>query len=201
MMADGNIVAARTRLQRAVTRMCEPRPAIHNHRVLFQPSLYDSLVADMAGTQGDTRTPAKSIPPLYMDAAKLRIEIDHQIRRWSPKPGSTTQRMQSLADHTWRPQDTDTVSGMSRTIDTWCDQITSLIDPTSIKHIAAPCPKCEKETVWRRDSAGDTVRQPALKLVTETGCTCQACGAHWEPQKYLFLCRLLGFELPEGVSE
>jgi hypothetical protein len=37
--------------------------------------------------------------------------------------------------------------------------------------------------------------------MTNIGCTCQHCGAHWTPDRSLFLCRLLGFELPAGVLE
>jgi hypothetical protein len=53
--------------------------------------------------------------------------------------------------------------------------------------------------VYRRDSAGELVRQPALQIVAEQGCTCQACRHCCTPDLYLHLCRVLGFDLPDGV--
>ena len=43
------------------------------------------------------------------------------------------------------------------------------------------------------------VRMPALQIVADTGCTCQACRHTWLPQHYLLLSKVLGFEAPEGV--
>ena len=174
-MTDGNIVAAKKKLGDAVQRLCERRPGMHGTRTVYQASLYNTLLGDLAGTQGDARTPAKSIPPLWIDAVILLQIIDTKAAGWCGKPGTT--------------------------VDGWCESIQHLIDPERVKHISAPCPQCDTAIVWRKDSAGETVRQPALKVVTETGCTCQACGTHWGPEYYLHLCRLLGFETPIGVLE
>lgn len=200
-MADGNIQAARTKLGRAVQRLTEPRPGVYHTGTYYAPSLYQCLQSDLAGTQGDTRTPAKSVPPIWIDASMLRGEIDTQTIKWLAVPGSTPERLQKLVFKTWRPQDTDYVRDMSRTINGWCDSIVCLIDPEAQKYISAACPSCGKEMVYRRNSAGDQVRQPALKLVVSQGCTCQACGAFWAPEKFMFLGRLLGYEMPEGVLE
>lgn len=197
-MTDGNIQHARTKLGRAVQRLTAPQPAVYHDCTLYAPSLYQCLQSDLAGTQGDTRTPAKSLPPIWIDASMLRTEIDTQTIKWMPVPGTTPDRLQKLSFKTWRPQDTDFVRDMARTVSGWCDSILNLLDPESQKFISAPCPSCGKELVYRRDSAGDQVRQPALKLVVSQGCTCQACGAHWPPEKFLFLGRLLGYDLPEG---
>lgn len=200
-MTDGNIVAARTRLEHAVDRLIKPRLGTHHNHTVTALSLYGQLVSDLAGTQGDTRTPAKSLPPLWIDACQLRSDIDTQTHKWVPKPGSTPQRLQSLQVKSWRPQDTDLVTGMARTVDGWCESITNLLDPQSCKFISAACPSCGRETIYRKDSGGEVVRQPALKLEINVGCQCQHCKAFWAPDRYLFLCRLLGFELPEGVLE
>ena len=200
-MTDGNIVAAKKRFGVAVDRLLDKRPAVYHDCTLYAPSLYDCLVSDLAGTQGDTRTPAKSIPPLWIDACQLRSDIDNQTQQWLPVPGSTWQRLKILSGKPWRPQDTDHVSGMARTVDGWCESITSLLDPQSCKFISAACPSCGRETIYRKDSGGEVVRQPALKLEINVGCQCQHCKAFWAPDRYLFLCRLLGFELPEGVLE
>lgn len=201
-MADGNIQAARTRLGRAVQRLTAPRAGVHYDRTLWEPSLYLQLRSDLAGSQGDTRTPAKSLPPLWIDASQLLGEIDTKTKSWCPIPGDTPKRLQKLSFHGWRPQDTDLVSSMAAQVDSWCESILNLLDPDDRKFIEnAACPACSKARVYRRDSAGEMVRQPALKIVMGQGCTCQACGAFWAPEKFLFLGRLLGYELPEGVLE
>ena len=200
-MADGNIQAARTKLGRAVQRLTAPRPGVYHDVTLYAPSLYNALVSDLAGTQGDTRTPAKSLPPIWIDASMLICQIDTQTIKWMPVPGYTPDRLQKLSCKTWRPQDTDHVRDMAHQINAWCDSILNLLDPEGHKFISAPCPSCAVQLVYRRDSAGEQVRQPALKLVVSQGCTCQACGAFWAPDKFLFLGRLLGYDIPEGVLE
>jgi len=127
--------------------------------------------------------------------------MDSETRAWYPKERGVPARLGALSATSWRPQDTDKVTIIATTVDGWCETILHLLDPESVKHISAACPSCGRGFVYRKDSAGDTVRQPALKVVTETGCTCQACQAHWAPDRYMFLCRLLGFALPEGVLE
>jgi hypothetical protein len=54
--------------------------------------------------------------------------------------------------------------------------------------------------VYHRDSAGELVRQPALQIGV-WGCECMACRAFWAPDRFVFLARVLGYELPEGVLE
>jgi hypothetical protein len=200
-MPDGNIVHAKTKLSRAIQRLTEPRPGIYHDCTLYAPSLYNCLKSDLAGTQGDTRTPAKSLPPIWLDASMLLTDIDVQAVKWFPSAMDTTDRLQRLTVKAWRPQDTDHVRDITRTVNSWCESIINLLDPESQKFISAPCPSCSKEMVYRRDSAGDEVRQPALKLVVSQGCTCQACGAYWAPERFMFLGRLLGYEMPEGVLE
>ena len=62
-----------------------------------------------------------------------------------------------------------------------------------------PCPACNATAVYRRNSAGENVRVPALQIIAEQGCTCLVCHASWTPDRYLLLCRVLGFDLPRGV--
>lgn len=200
-MSDGNIQAARTRLGRAVQRLTGPQSRVIDDITRHAPSLYVQLTHDLAGTQGDNRTPAKSLPPVWIDAMELINVIDTETRSWVARPGNTPHRLQLLAFATFRPQDTDRVNMIATRVDGWCEKIISLLDPESVKHISAPCPSCGRAKVFRRDSAGEMVQQPALKVVTNIGCSCQHCQAHWAPDKYLFLCKLLGFELPEGVLE
>ena len=204
-MADGNIVAAKKQLDEAVARMCAPNWKEYQRRLCQAPSLYQQLQSDLAGTQGDTRTPAKSLPPLWIDAVELLKDIDGKARTWTGRipfrNAETTDRLLWLIQKSFRPQDTKRVTQMASTVDGWCEAISHMLNPESVKHISAPCPSCGREWVYRRDSAGETVRQPALKVVTNIGAMCQHCDVSWAPDRYLFLCRLLGFDLPEGVLE
>ena len=84
-MSDGNIGAARTKLDRAFRRLFDKRVAVYHDRTLYAPSLYDQLRSDLAGTQGDTRTPAKSLPPIWIDASMLLTTVDTQVHTWFPK--------------------------------------------------------------------------------------------------------------------
>jgi hypothetical protein len=205
-MSDGNVQAAKTRMGRAVDALCKPRLAVYHTGTYEAPSLYDCLRSDLAGTQGDTRTPAKSLPPVWIDAVMLLDTIDVEARHWTRRRNvrdsrTTPQRLLSLPDLPWRPQDTDKVVHITNNIDNWTETIKHLLDPQSVKTLSAPCPTCNKQWVHRRDSAGDLVRQPALQVVASVGASCLVCGAHWAPDRYMFLCRLLGFELPAGVLE
>ena len=203
-MTDGNIIAATKTLTDAVAKLCHPQHRIIGGKLRTAHSRYQQLRDNLAGTQGDTRTPAKSLPPLWIDAAELLKTIDHNTRTWTSLKshlGTTPERLHVLTVKNWRPQDTDYVTAIAHNIHRWADQVDQLLEPEAIKHISAPCPACGTQTVHRRDSAGEMVRQPALKLVTGRGCTCQHCDTSWSPDYYLHLCRLLGFELPAGVLE
>lgn len=202
-MTDGNIVAGKRKLENAVRRLLDKRPGTpQSDAVLYAPSLYDSLISDVSGTQGDTRTPAKSIPPVWIDAVQLRQDIDAQAHRWVTMPGTTQWRLRVIAVKSWRPQDTTVIEDMARVIDGWCEQITRLvIDPQSHKELTVACPSCGKRTVRCRDGAGEMVRRAALVLIANEGCTCQACDAHWAPEYYQHLARLLEINPPEGVVE
>lgn len=204
-MSDGNIQAARTQLGAAIDRLCQPKPKIINHQMRHSPSLYEQLRNDLSGTQPtDHKTHAKSQPPIWIDACQLLTEIDTQTRKWTPDHSirmDTPTRLLITAAKTWRPQDTDHVTDITNTIQRWCDQITNLLEPQSIKTISAACPNCGRKTITHRDSAGETVRQPALRIIADQGCTCQACKTHWPPDNYMFLVRLLGFDLPEWMLD
>ena len=200
-MTDGNIQAARTKLTRAVDRLCKPRMAVYHDKTRYALSLYRQLQADLAGTQGDTRTPAKSLPPLWIDAVQLLGDMDTETRKWWPKERGVPSRLGALSATSWRPQDTDKVTTIATTVDGWCETILNLLDPEAVKHISAPCPSCSRAWIHRRDSGGDVVRKQALKWAPNVGFECQACKAHWAPDQTLFFSRLLGFDLPEGVLE
>ncbi|EUA18451.1 putative phage protein [Mycobacterium xenopi 3993] len=65
---------------------------------------------------------------------------------------------------------------------------------------ARSLPGMRKKTVYRRDNAGDLVRQPALQITTQ-GCVCQHCRTVWGPERFMLLAKVLGYDLPPGVLE
>ena len=210
-MADGNILAEKVKLKRAVDGLTERRhhTVCQGHPV-SEPSLYAQLRADLAGTQGsDNKTPAKSLPPMWIDACMLLKKIDEETRHWMPEPGDTPHRLQALAFKAWRPQDCEQVREITHTVESWCVSVAKMLNPDrsygQIKNQnnddLAACPSCGHTWAYRKDPGGDRVRVQALKWTEKVGFECQACKAHWAPEQTLFFSRLLGFELPEGVLE
>lgn len=201
MTNEKTLPQSKKHLTDAIHKLTAPQHRIINNTLRTAPSRYHQLAQALAGTQGQAHAPAKSMPPLWIDATQLLTDIDTQTHHWVVMPGTTPWRLNTLADKGWRPQDVDHVNTITAAVQRWCDSIDALLDPEHVKHITAACPSCGKKTMYRKDSAGETVRQPALRIVTNTGCECQACGAFWAPDRYLFLCRLLGFDMPTGVLE
>lgn len=198
-MADGNIVAAKTRLGRAVSKLLDPIP---NGAGQWAPGLLAQLRNDLPGRLSDRgKAPGRSMPPLWIDSLQLLAEVDRSARGWWPKPGTTEDRLRALSDCPWRPQDTDFVLIVCRRVEGWSATAKVLLNPVSRKAVSAACPACGRRWVYGRDSAGEQVRMPALSIQAALGCVCQGCEAQWSPDRYMFLIRLLGFELPEGVLE
>ena len=198
-MSDGNIQAARTKLGRAVQRLTGPRPAVYHDTTVYQPSLWKCLVSELGGGQGEDRSPGKSQPPLWIDAMMLIADIEDTTMKWCPKVAHADKRLQVLSFASWRPQDTDRVTDMAREVEHWCESIIGLLEPESRKYIQAACPNCNRFKVWKKDSTGEVVQQPALKWTAAVGVQCQACRTQWAPDQMLFFGRLLGFKTPEGV--
>jgi len=204
---DGYLPAALDRLHAAVTGLVDPIKEMHSGAVVCAPSLYEQLVdaipTAIAIAKGEPvvcRRSGRSEPPLCTDALDLRIEIDGKTREWQPDTSSTTPgRLRALATRPWRPQDTEGVEKIAGRVASWTVSVESVLSPTSVKHVSAPCPACGATSAFRRDSAGEHVRVPALQIITELGCTCQVCRHTWGPELYLHLARVLGFETPAGV--
>lgn len=207
---DGNLPKARERLTRAVEALIDSRGQLVNGKWAEIPSLYLQLYDSVPGEQGNGHTPARSMPPLWLDAVKLLSEIDGATRKWQPtytKPllrihhlfPPTICRLRELLQRSYRPQDTHLMDDYSNQLEGWVIDIETLLTPQHVKHVTAPCPSCNHKTALRRDSAGELVRVPVLQIVAEQGCTCLVCKAHWPPPLYMLLCKVLGFPVPEGV--
>jgi hypothetical protein len=207
---DGHLPAAFTRLERAVDALIEPTLRMVNDQPAEIDSLYLQLYDAVPGEQGNGHAPARSMPPLWIDASELLAQIDTAARRWKPaytRPAvsvahmlpPTVCRLRELLQQSWRPQDTHLMDDISARIEGWVIEIDLLLTPQHVKHVKAACPNCGHKTALRRDSAGEMVRVPVLQIIADQGCTCVVCKAHWPPGLYLHLCRVLGFDMPEGV--
>jgi hypothetical protein len=200
---DGDLTYAINRLRHAINRLTEPTRQYRGNRYHEAPGLYTQLRDSIVGEQGTGNGTARSMPPLWVDAADNLHNIDLMVSIWQPGYRGvppTIARLRHIARRTWSTEQTRSVHKMAGIIDAWADDIERLLSPASVKHISAPCPACGAETAYHRDSAGETVRNPALQL-TAHGCECQNCHTTWAPDRYLWLCRVLGFELPAGVLE
>jgi hypothetical protein len=203
--ADGFLPAALDKLHQAIAGLVDERKEMIGGAVRSAPSLYDELVDEVPSRPGagvhTLGRQAKSKPPCKLDALDLLVEIDTAVSIWCWVGGSTPARLRGLAGKRWRPMDCRGLYQMSRILQEWATQIDALLHPAWTKSISAACPACGVTHVYRRDSAGEIVRQPALQVVAELGCTCQSCHATWGPERYLLLCKVLGFDVPAGVLE
>lgn len=226
---EENLIEARTRLEDALHALAAPRPQPDpdTGQIQWADSLYHQLAEAVPGQfLGRTGT-QRSQPPMWVDAADLLTEIRKTVRRWHPDPCThtafhlgarainvrlepghdlTLRRLGLLATYTWRPQDTPLLTRWANQIDNWAKRIETLFTEHHVKHLPAPCPACDTQIVYRQDTAGERVRQPALQIVTNPdgtyrGCQCQNCGHTWAPELFWHLARVLGYELPEGVLE
>lgn len=190
------------RLYAAVAGLIDPAKELVGGAVLAGPSAYEALLMEIPTSTSRevfSRGVRKSQPTIWCDALDLRVAIDRRVKDWRREGDSTPARLRALAASRWRPQDSGLVREYAAEVESWVSAIANMIDPPHIKGVSAPCPSCGRRWHYRHRD-GEQIRQPALQLAIESGCTCGVCGAHWPPERFLFLCRLLGFDLPEGVT-
>lgn len=190
-------------LRTAIRALTDPQRTYIQQSAYEAPSLYRQIAKSIPGEQGSGGHANRSMPPLWCDALDVLADIDATVAVWLPLHGETTETRLAclLRLRKWKQHDIAFLEAAVRRLRHWERRITELLEPRAVKHISAPCPACGATTAYRQDSAGDTVRVPALQIVTERGCTCVVCHTHWAPEYYLFLCELLEFELPAGVLE
>jgi len=189
-------------LYSAVADLLDPQKELLEGRVMAAPGLYDRLVGEIPAKRGEfgSRFSGRSMPPIWCDAEDLRVQIDGRVRELLPRfQGTTSARLRALASMKFRPQDARRVRDMAAEIGSWCASISALLEPERVKTISAACPVCGARWFYRQ-IGGEQIRQPALQLVVSQGAECQKCHAQWKPSEYLWLCRLLGFDLPAGVN-
>lgn len=164
------------------------------------PSLLQQLRRAVASTRASGGGPSKSAPiPISADAYDLLTDIQQRAKRmaelWEVRPDSDSieDRLRAVAEAAGRSTDLEAVHGVRLPLAKWVARIRDLFDPPKRLYLAAPCPRCEVAMVWRRDEAlSEDVQQPALQVDGTTGCTCAACGAHWDPSLFVHLASVLG---------
>ena len=212
--SDGHLPAARQALANAISALIDPKPETRNLdngqiRIEWLDRLHDQLTDATPGSQGNaTRTPQSS-PPVCIDAVDLLTHITHTTATWEPRPHIDASqnnpepialiRLRALDTRTWRPQDTTHINTITNEITSWCNAIREMLTPQRKWTLPAACPACGTKTVYRKNSADEVVRKPAL-TIGPGGCECQHCRAYWGPDKFVFLSKVLG-SLPENVLE
>lgn len=207
---DGHLPAAKTRLGNAISALIDPKPEYTDGTTRWRDSLYDQLHDAIPGSQGNASRVPQSSPPLCIDAVELKTEIDTAIAAWEPRPQIdaaqdnpppiTTIRLKAIEHRAWRPQDTHSIDQIAGNIEAWCESIKTMLNPPPKWSLPNPCPACDTAIVYRKNSAAETVRQPALQI-GPAGCVCQNCHHTWAPEYFQHLAQVLGYELPAGVLE
>jgi len=208
--AEGSLPEARRQLSDAVSALIDPKPVAHDGVIRWQECLYVQLSDALYTQRSLGAAVSKSRPPFWISAADLLIEIDTAIEAWEPRPlidaadddlpAITIIRLRAFEERRFRPQDTRQVEQAATIIESWCAEITRLLDEDDNRwRLPAPCPVdgCGARWVYRND-CGEQIRQPALKLTTES-CTCQRCKTVWPKERFQILAAVLGYPVPEGV--
>lgn len=208
---DGSLPEAKRRLEDAVAGLCDPVSQVVDGQLLWCDSWYCQLREALPGEQGSGYSGiARSLPPCWIDAMELAAEIDTAVAIWEARPQidvsdddlppMTVLRLQAIERRGWRPQDTKSMDQISGIVEAWAGAIKALLSPVPKWSLPNPCPACNTAVVYRKDSAGDVVRQPALQI-GPNGCECMRCHHIWAPTHFQHLASVLGYELPAGVLE
>lgn len=207
---DGSLPESRRRLADAISGLVDPKPETVDDKLLWTDCVYIQLLEAVPGEKGARTGVSRSQPPLWVDASDLLNEIDTAVSCWEPRPNidasdddlppMTVIRLHAIEDRQWRPQDCHSMEQIAGNVESWTASITTLLSPVARWSLPNPCPACNTAIVYRKDSAGDMVRQPALQI-GPNGCECQRCHHIWAPEYFTHLARVMGYELPAGVLE
>jgi len=192
-------------LRDAISALIDPKHTYIDGVRHSGPSLYMQLWDATPAEQISGRRVTESTAPSWIDALNLRIEIDTRIEIEQPSfrgVPPTVGRLREISKRGWRPQDVRYITQFTHVLELWAKEIDKLLNPAPQWTLPAACPACGLSVVYKRDAAGDRVRQPALQIGPH-GCFCANphCDAHWAPEHFLFLSNLLGYPLPSGVLE
>lgn len=202
-------LAGRHDCKQCHTPDCLPTCSVHQcigHPTPVQPlylQLYDAVGSGRTGAAQDMGLATTGSNPIWLNAFVILDEIDTAVEVWQPihtGAPATVGRLRAMLAARYRPQDVRGLEQKTDAFRVWKRQIEELFNPPRKWHIAKPCPNCRTATVYRKDSAGETVRQPALSLGVDA-CECLACHYIWQPYRFHLLADALDCPLPDGVLE
>lgn len=200
---EENLPDAVLHLRRAIDALIEPRQEIIEGKRRVGPSLYVQLWDAAPLEQITGRRELSATAVTWIEALRLRIEIDQRIELEQPMfrgVPPTVGRLREIAKRGWKPSQARYVDRFAGALQDWAKEIEELLNPQPQWTLAAECPNCGQAIVYGTDSAGERVRKPALSIGPQ-GCVCQRCRTVWTPDQFLFLARVLGYEPPAGVLE
>jgi hypothetical protein len=195
-MSDHETVAhAVNLLDQSVSQLVGPRHDYIASRYVTRASRYQELRDSLAGQQGAHGGHARSMPTIWIDAEMVLIELDRTVAGWAHGQG-TADRLTRLCEANWRPQDLGLIAAYTKACLSWAAHIDELLDPKRVWTLDDPCPACERAWIYRKDSAGESVRSRALTVTVERA-TCRGCNESWPS---MFLIRMLRAEAMEGLG-
>jgi hypothetical protein len=195
ILEDGTVTLVHRRLADAVDALAEETPIWEHGSVRMLGTLYDRVRRELTGGRNGVRgrrAPGSRVP-LRADVLNWLTEVDQTARVWEPGGKGTVDRLHALRGRQWGPDQTGEMTRRARVLERWAQAAIDLIEHSPVLHLPFPCPACGAHWARRRDTGGDLVRTRPLR-VSESGCTCTACGAGWPPEQLEFLARLLGCE-------
>lgn len=199
-LPDGDLPAALVKLRDAIDALIEPQLSFMEGKLRQADSLYMQLWDASPAEQIAGRRELSATAVMWIDALRLRMEIDTRVEITQPMfqgVPPTVGRLREIRKRAWKPQETVYVDKLAAALEEWIEEITDLLNPDPKWTIAAACPACGKRTIHRDDSAGERVRQPALQITAE-GCICMACRYTWGVERFQLLAAALTYEQREG---
>ncbi len=202
---DGPLQLAQRHLTDAIHDLTNHR----YHPLGWLPSRYTQLADSLrdATVTGHARTQPSSHSPVWLDALKLKIDIDRYTAQHDPGPDTPT-RCQQILRTKWRPQDSKHIETIAAALARYNKTIDDLFDNTARRYLYDPlqpdkwatCPHCGHDHAYIQRDDATTVRVPALAVNAEHGAECQHCHDRWPPDHLQFLARQLGCPPPEGTT-
>lgn len=162
-------------------------------RTVTRASLYVEMSESLQAARGTAfGGSARSLPPVWLDGLDWIRTVDNTVRSWWPAAELTTvERLDEVTQAAWRPQDTGDVVRYAKKIEQWVKSGQALLGEAEDSFdLRAACPACSERWIVRTDALGEHLRVPVL-TVTALGCSCQACGHHWDPLYFTNLAAIL----------
>lgn len=166
------------------------------------PSLLDQLRA-ATGTSGEaggggrgSRNPIPIDPDAVELLGRIRTEVvdlyDRALEhsRWGIEDHLRT--VITMIDRWDTVADIDWATGWLRY---WRHVIAEQLDPGQRHFLDAACPECGARMTTKTVD-GELVQVHALLVDSRNGADCQACRAHWPPERLDFLARLIAMARP-----